>query len=218
MHLLLHGPAIEASRKKLLEIKQKSGGNVITFEKDASISEILENIQTVSMFEGERLAIIENVSEELIPKILNINNNQLTIIFWFDKEIDPVKIGVDTKKFPNFQVFFFPEAKEVSIFPLLRLLGGRSNQAFLELNKLKDAGFENQYFITMILYLLRNLVSTPKKAVDFVRQNNERMRKNFSRDELINLYKQILEIDFKIKKGLLEPDHAGYLLISRFFD
>ena len=110
----------------------------------------------------------------------------------------------------------FPEAQEVSVFPLLRLLGSRSPQAFLELEKLKAAGFDNQYFITMIFYLLRNLVSTPKKAAEFVRNNNEKMRKNFTRDELVDLYKSILEVDFKIKKGLIEESQTEFLLVQKF--
>lgn len=207
--LLLHGPAIEASRKKLIEIKKEfNPDSVVTLEKGTSVGEVLENIQTVSMFGDERLVILEN-PQEIPPLTLDSN---VTLVFWFDREVDPDKIGVDT------QVFFFPEAKEVSVFPFLRLLGGRKKEAFTEMQKLKNAGFESQYFMTMILYLLRNLVSTPKKAAEFVRRNNEIMRKNFTKEELVNLYKSILETDFKIKKGLMEETQAEHSLVSRFLN
>lgn len=209
--LLLHGPAITSSRKKLLEIKGKfDPENVVIFEK-GDASQIMDSLGTTPLFSGEQLAILENPSEELTSKLLTINYELLTIVLWFDKEID-------VKKFPGVEVSLFPEAQEVSVFPFLRLLGGRDPKAFLELEKLKQAGFENQYFITMIFYLLRNLVSTPKKAAEFVRNNNEKMRKNFTRNELINLYKGILGIDFKIKKGLLETEQAEHLLVSRFLN
>ena len=209
---LLHGPAITSSRKKLLEIKGKfDSENIIIFEKGSDTSQIMDSLGTTPLFGEEQLAIFENPSEELTAKLLTINYKLLTIILWFDKEID-------VKKFPGAEVSVFPESQEVSVFPFLRLLGGKDPKAFLELEKLKRAGFDSQYFITMILYLLRNLVSTPKKAVEFVRNNNEKMRKNFTRRELLNLYKNILEIDFKIKKGLLETEQAEHLLVSRFLN
>ena len=209
---LLHGPAITSSRKKLLEIKGKfDPENVIIFEKGSDTSQIMDSLGTTPLFGEEQLAIFENPSEELTAKLLTINYKLLTIILWFDKEID-------VKKFPGAEVSVFPESQEVSVFPFLRLLGGKDPKAFLELEKLKRAGFDSQYFITMILYLLRNLVSTPKKAAEFVRNNNEKMRKNFTRDELVDLYKSILEVDFKIKKGLLETEQAEHLLVSRFLN
>lgn len=209
---LLHGPAIESSRNKLSDIRAKfDSANIVVFDSGANVAEILESIQTVSMFDGERLVVIEQPAEDLLPALLTVHSDQLTIVLWLSKE-------VDTKKYPGFQVFFFPEGREISVFPFLRLLGSRSPQAFTEMKKLKEAGFENQYFITMILYLLRNLVVTPKKAADFVRDNNEKMRQNFTTDELINLYKSILEIDCKIKKGFMEVDQADFSLVSGFLN
>lgn len=207
--LVLHGPATNSSRQKLLEIKKSfDSDNIVVFEKDSSNRGILENLQTIPMFDGERLVIVENSADDLFPKLLTIHSELLTVILWFDHEVDI------TDK--NTQVFFFPEAREVSVFPLLRLLGSRSPEAFFELDKLKKANYDNQYFITMILYLLRNLISTPKKAAHFVRQNNERMTKNFSKEELVTLYKNILEIDFKIKKGLMESLQAEFSMVNGF--
>ena len=206
---ILHGPAITSSRKKLLDIKEKfDPENVIVFEKGSDTSQIMDSLGTTPLFGDEQLVILENPPENLNYTLYPIPS---TLVLWFDKEID-------VKKFPGAEVSLFPEAREVSVFPFLRLLGGRDPKAFLELEKLKQAGFENQYFITMIFYLLRNFVFTPKKAAEFVRNNNEKMRKNFTRDELINLYKGILEIDFKIKKGLMETEQAEHLLVSRFLN
>ncbi|TSC66105.1 MAG: Uncharacterized protein CEO21_264, partial [Microgenomates group bacterium Gr01-1014_80] len=64
--LVLHGPAIQSSRKKLTEIKQKfEPGSVVTFEKGSDPQDVLASLQTVSMFEGERLIIWENPPEDL---------------------------------------------------------------------------------------------------------------------------------------------------------
>mgnify|MGYP001606785064 CR=1 FL=1 len=210
--LVLHGPAIQISRKKLTEIRQKfDPGNVVVFEKSADIRDIQAALSTDSLFSENRLVILENPPEDID---LALSTYHLSLILWFDHEIKT--------KYPG-EIHFFPEAKEVSVFPFLDLLGNRDKKAFLELDKLKRAGlpagrqgFDTQYFITMIFYLLRNLVATPKNAHDFVKKKNARMRANFSPEELIKLYKFIIETDFKIKKGLLETQQAEFLLVNKF--
>lgn len=206
MQLLLHGPAINISRKKLIEIKQKyDPDNVVTFEKGSEVSEILASLQTISMFSENRLVVLEN-PDDLDSRLLTLDSN-ITLVFWFDHEIKKIPEGVE--------VFFFPEEKEASIFPLLDSLGQRSTRAFSELEKRnRTSPNDTQYILTMIFYLLRSLVTTPKTAKDFVKQKNAKMRSNFSLEELVNLYKFTLEIDFKIKSGLIETSHAELLLVN----
>lgn len=205
--VLLHGPAINSSRQKLLQIKQKfDQESVIVFEKEVELTEILTNLQSQSLFGGDRLIIWENPPEDFINYTLY--SNPYTLVLWFDHEID-------AKKYPKAEVLFFPEAKEISVFPFLNYLGNRDKKAYLELDKLKQE-YDSQYLITMILYLLRNLVATPKGAKDFVKNKNARMRKNFSEEKLINMYQFVLNTDFKIKSGLLETVQAEFLLVNKF--
>src|SRR3990172_13187905 len=106
--VLLHGPGIEASRRKLVELKKKfSPDEVVVFEKESAVGEILTNLQSQSLFGGERLVILENPPDDFL---LPTTNYKLptTVILWFDHEID-------TKKFPKAEIYFFPEAKEVSV-------------------------------------------------------------------------------------------------------
>ncbi|MBI2335067.1 hypothetical protein HYU96_04715 [Candidatus Daviesbacteria bacterium] len=201
--VLLHGPGITSSRQKLSEIRKKfNPEEVIIFEEGSEIKDILTNLQSQSLFGGERLIVVENPPEDF-----SFDSSDLTLVLWFDHEID-------TKHFKG-DIFFFPEAKEISVFPLLDFLGQRDKKAYLELDKLKQ-NYDSQYLITMILYLLRNLVATPKMAKDFVRRKNEKMRKNFSTDELVNLYQFVLTTDFKIKNGLMDETQAQFLLVNAF--
>ena len=187
--LLLHGPAKEASRKKLLEIKEKfTQNNVVVFEEGTDLQVILGGVATQSLFSDERLIVLENPHEDVILN-LSLIAYCLSLAIWFDHE-------VNVKKFPGFEVMFFPEGKEVSIFPFLDLLAAKDKKAFLELQKLKDGGFDIYYFLTMTFYLLRNLVATPKRAPDFVRTKLQRQRKNFTEAKITQLYKDLLEIDF----------------------
>ncbi len=212
--LLLHGPALTSSRKKLLEIRQQfDSDNVVIFEKGASLPEILANLQTVSMFDDNRLVIVENPPDDSIDQLSIIKDRQvassayyqLSIILWFDHEL---------KKLPEgWQVLFFPEAKEYPIFPLLDFLAAGKKEAYLELKKRSN---DTQYVITMIFYLLRSLAVPPKNAPSFVKNKLEKQRNRFKEGDLEKLYRFVLETDFKIKSGLIELDQAEFLLVNRF--
>lgn len=210
--LLLHGPAINNSRSKLSALKQKfDTNNVVVFESNTPISEVLGSLMTSSLFPEEKLFILENPDEIFIKYSPNSN----TLVFWFDHEVSEKKpIMAWAKK--NGEVYFFPEGKEVSIFPFLDCLSNHDMRAFLEIKKLKSSNFDIFYFITMTFYLLRNLVATPKTAPQFVRQKLERQRKNFDLQKITKLYREVLKIDFKLKSGLLEKDQAEFLLVNKF--
>lgn len=208
--LLLHGPAIEASRRKLQELRKKfNADNIIVFDEKTDQQQILTNLQSQSLFDNERLVIIENSAESL--KLPTDINKLTTLILWFDHK-------VDKKEWPGFEESFFPEGREVSVFPFLDLLAAKDYKAFLEIEKLKAGGFDIHYFLTMVFYLLRNLVVTPKTAPSFVKQKLEKQRSRFGKEKLIDLYKDILEIDFKLKSGLMEKPQAEFLLVQKFTD
>lgn len=212
--VLLHGAAIKQSRIKLQELKSKfHPDNVVVFDKGEDVENILVSLNSESLFGGERLIILENPSENLV-----LNSELLTqhssFIIWFDHDISKKPIFEWFEK--NGQVIFFPDAKERTIFPFLDMLASGESKAFLELEKLKEGGLETQYFITMVFYLLRNLAVTPKNAPSFVKQKLQKQRKNFDMEKVQKIYKNILEIDFKIKSGLLETNQAEFMLINQF--
>lgn len=208
MMIVLHGPATKASRIKLQELRNKyHPDNVMVFEEGEDMQAILTSLQSMSLFEGERLVIVENPPDDLQPLILD--SNSLMLILWFDHEID-------VKKWPGFESIFFPESKEISVFPFLDCLVMQDKKVFLELEKLKKGGFDIYYLLTMVFYLLRSLTNIPKNAPDFVRKKLIKQKAGFSMGKITNLYKELLEIDFKIKSGLLEKDQAEFLLLFQF--
>lgn len=210
---LLHGAAVNNSRNKLLSIRKNfESDNVITFDNQSKAEEVLGEIMTMSLLSEQRLIIWENP-----PKGIKVAENpNLTLVLWFDTEIDP-KDYLTSRIESAAEVFFFPEEKEASIFPLLDALGSREKKAFFELEKRnRTSPNDTQYILTMVFYLLRSLAVTPKLAKDFIKRKNETMRKNFSKQELINLYRSVIEIDFKIKSGLLEIPQAEFSLVNLF--
>lgn len=206
--LLLHGPAKSASRNKLVELKRRLDQNsVVVYEEGTDLQIIKGSLVTSSLFSDQQLIVLENPPEELAN--YTIFPIPYTLILWFDHEID-------TKKWPGFEALFFPEAKEVSVFPFLDFLAAKDQKAFLEMEKLKNAGFDVHYCLTMVFYLLRNLIATPKNAPDFVRKKLARQRTRFNREDIKSLYKDLLEIDFKLKSGLLEKPQAEFMLVNKF--
>src|SRR3989344_4688372 len=198
---LLHGAAKAASRKKLTEIKQKfDPNNILVFEEGADFKQIKDNLAASSIFPTNRLVVLENPDEKIAFDNLD-SSDYLTLVLWFDHE-------VNTRKWVDAEILFFPEGRETSVFPLLDLLAADNTKAFLEIKKLKMAGFDLYYIMTMVFYLLRNLVASPKNAPDFVKQKLMRQRKNFNLERLIFLYKEVLQIDFKLKSGLIEVEQA----------
>src|SRR3990167_3249677 len=87
---ILHGPVVASSRKKLSEIKQKFSDNVVVFEKGSDPKVILAELQTVSIFEDNRLVVVENPPVEFLENVLRITY-RVSLVFWFDKEIDVKK-------------------------------------------------------------------------------------------------------------------------------
>lgn len=210
--VLLHGPAINNSRTKLVSLKQRfDTNNVVVYESGSSIQEIMGGSMTLPLLSEERLIILENPDESFIDYTADF----YTLVFWFDHTVTEKKPILEWVK-KNGQVVFFPEEKEVSVFPLLDRLAIKDSKAFLEIQKLKKGGFDIFYFLTMTFYLLRNLSVTPKNAPQFVRQKLDRQRKNFDLEKITKLYKEILEIDFKLKSGLLEKEQAEFLLVNKF--
>lgn len=213
--LLLHGPGKTGSRTKLINIKKGfDPSNVVVFEEGVDLGVIGDNLVSTSLFSEERLVILEDPPEDFTPDTLNTD----TLVFWFDHEVGDKKPITQWVKKERGEILYFPESKEVTVFPFLNLLATKDNKAFLEIKKLKDSGYDVFYFITMVFYLLRNLVYTPKSAKDFVKKKNAKMRTNFSQQELVYLYKFVLETEFKIKSGFMELEQAEFLLVNKFME
>lgn len=212
---LLHGSANAASRRHLIDLKKKfDQSSVIVFETEASIEDVLGSLMTVPLISEERLIVWENPPEDLTFN--PFDSSAVTLILWFDHEVSEKKSIMEWVKKSKGQVWYFPENKEITVFPFLDLLALSDKKAYLEIDKLKKGGVNIFYLITMIYYLLRNLMVTPKNAPDFVRKKLIKQRKNFDIEKVKNLYKNILETEFKLKMGLLEDEQAKFSLVDLF--
>lgn len=216
--LLLHGQGIISSRAKLQSIKKQFDiNNVVVFGPESSAQEIIGSLVTPLLFSEERLIILENPSEDI-----NLDSSLVTLdsslVFWFDCELGLKNPFLEFIKKGKGEVLFFDVSKEVSAFPLLDCLANKDRKAYLEVQKLKLSGFDIFYILTMVFYLLRSLAVTPKNAPDFVKNKLDKQRKNFAPQKIADLYQKILQIEFKLKTGILNYAQAEFLLVDLFMD
>lgn len=216
---LLHGPAIINSRLKLTEIRgqlsHKFGSDSVDVFDDSNFQDVIGGLMTMPLLSDSRVVILENPDENWDFSSVKLNDS-ISLIIWLDHEVDQKKPLFKFVKDNKGQMLLFSEGKEASVFPFLDALGFKDKKAYLEYKKLKQAGYDSQYIITMVFYLLRSLAVDSKKAPPFVKNKNARQRQNFT--NIGSLYRSILETDYKIKSGLLEPAQAEFLLINKFLN
>ncbi len=131
----------------------------------------------------------------------------------------------------NIELLVKPDVQS-DIFVLIDAIASRqSKKALHELHQLLDNGENELYILTMIVYQYRNLLVV-KDMVDrgavsqyeiakragihpFVAGKSLNLVRNYSMDELKNIYADLLEQDLAIKTGQMQPKTALDLLICR---
>ena len=128
---------------------------------------------------------------------------------------------------------------EANIFALIDAIGAKNNKSAIEyLNKLIDAGENEIYILTIIVYQFRNLLIVKdyfENSNDKVQMSNQNLKfkiskqtrlnpyvvqktmiqaKNYTMDNLKKIYRRLLDYDFKIKTGQIEPKITIYLITS----
>lgn len=212
--LLLHGSAEHISRQKLSEIKRQfDNGNIQVVDSFSSVKDVMGALMSLPLISEKRLVILEEPTEDIRMDQI-ADSDDLTLVVWFGKELAEKSSVLKFVKEKKGEILYFPPEKETSVFPFLDMLGNKDKRAFVELKKLKKNGSDTQYLITMILYLLRSLAVPNKKAPSFVQQKTQKQRQNFP--NLSQMYKFVLETDFKLKSGLLEKPQAEFDLVNKF--
>lgn len=212
--ILIHGSLQDAVIKKVSQIKKDFDSLSIT-----EISEVGAGFHAASpsLFSENRLIILENPDIKIVEKVAEKEDPDLTILIKFSKNLE--KTSAVLKKVTELkgEVLAFTESDQASIFPFLDLLGNKNISAFKEFEK-HYSEFGGQYLLTMIAYFLRRMIQKPKSASDFMRQKIETQKRNFSIDKIKNLYKEVIEVDYGIKQGLLEEKLGLTLLVQKILN
>jgi len=205
--ILLHGNFQDALLKKVTQIKR--GFDPLSITENLEISP--------SLFSEKRLVILENPDIKMVEKAAFEKDPDLTILIKFNKSLEKsspiLKKVIETAG----EILSFEETAQSNIFPWLDMLGTKQKNAFKEFEK-NYSEFGGQYLLTMLAYFLRRMVAKPKSSSDFMRQKIESQKRNFNLEKIKDLYREIIETDFRIKQGLVEEKLGVTLLVQKILD
>lgn len=212
--ILIHGNFEDAVLKKISEIKK-------SFD-PLSVTEIPEgsskfDFVSPGLFSDKRLVILENPDIKIVEQAINQSDEGLTVLLKYSKGLEKSAAVLKKVLEAKGKVLSFDETLKTPIFPLLDMLGNLNKRAFVEFEKNYNK-MGGQYILAMLAYFLRRMVAKPKSGSDFMRQKIENQKRNFSLERIEKLYREIIETDFKIKKGLLDERFGVTLLIQKILN
>ncbi|MBI3485971.1 hypothetical protein HY025_03425 [Candidatus Daviesbacteria bacterium] len=214
--IVLHGTGLVGISNYITNFKKKfTSLEVLEINaKNIDLSTLISTISTPQLFFSERLIILENLSENSDLKTLP-KDQDLTILVRLNKQLLKSSSLWKSAQMESAQIIEFSEEKEASIFPFLDLVieGSLKSQVMLD-QLLKEFG--SQYILTMLAYMLRRLILTPKTTSSFVLKKLQKQKENLSLRKINLHYREILTTDFKIKSGVLDEKTALLSLLARF--
>ena len=213
MIFFLHGDNQVLSRVKLNELIENAKSEkkeIIRLDGlKANLNQVLQTLESSSLFGQEKLVIIEDLfsrpkskERETIIKYLKKKNIIPDLIFWEKKEIS----GTTTRWLPKewqYQVFKTPTI----IFKFLDSIKQNNQKqmlTFLKQSIKKDSS-------EMVFYMLARRIRELIIAIDLGKEGLKGapwqigklvgQSKNFSLDQLKEIYAKLLNIDIDIKTG-----------------
>lgn len=213
--VLIHGNAVIAKLNKISAFKKDFDPlSISEFNgKSLSLLQVLPEISTGGLFTEKRLVVLEDFENDLNLDIIP-DDESLTVILKFSKPLPANSKILKQANLKKITIFNLTEKDETSIFPFLDNLSEKKKTALKDLDPLLSE-LGGQYLLTMIFYMLRRLITTPKNLPPFVIKKIESQKRNFSIDKVIDLYKEGLETDLKIKSGLIDEKTGLTLLVNK---
>lgn len=214
---LIHGVGIGSSYDRLMQIKKDySALEVKEIEgRDINKHQLLMELGGGQLFTDRRLLIVNNLSLEVdlleLPDDVN-----LTLVLYFNKTVSAGTKVYKSAEILKAHIINNTEREEVLIFPFLDKLAEGDESCLQDWERLYKQ-YGSQYVITMIFYLLRKFILAPKKMPSFALNRYNKQKEKFSLDRIKKLYIDLIEIDFKIKSGLIDERMAIFLYIEGFF-
>lgn len=204
--ILIHGNLPEAVFSEVNSIK--------TGYDPLSVTEVEAggdfDLSSTSLFSEKRLIIFDSPDIKLIEKLEGDNSPGLTILLRYSKPLEKSSPVIKKAGEMKAEIFSFEERNQSTVFPFLDFLGNLNPKAYGEMEKnYRESG--GQYLITMLAYFLRRMILN-KTTSDYMRSKIEQQKRNFSKETITRLYRDLIETDFKIKRGLID-DKTGILLM-----
>ncbi len=212
MLLLLHGDNTVASRTELTRLVQSKSNQaeIVTLPgNDLNLTDLIQNLEAASLFNPEKLIIIENLyvhrSKDTLKSIVEYlsklePSNHLTVCVWSSKPLTPGQL----KNLPNFTHKLFKTSPMV--FKFLNSIQPHNHQQMLSLYRQASTIDSPEMIFFLLIKHVRNLFLSqdpntslpPWQKTQLARQSNKLGEK-----KLIQLHNLLVDLDIKNKTGLL---------------
>lgn len=202
MLTLLHGDNIVDSRNELVRIKNNYQGEVLIFNgKTLSLTELKSAVESLSLFGSRRLIIIEELHskiskiqlKELLEYLLK-SEISVDMILWESKEILKTSLN---KFMPVWKIQLFSIPK--SLFTLLSSIIPSNNAKIMKLLKETRKTNNNEFIFLMIVRQIKMLLLASENALTsmptWMQFKYLRQAKDFSKEQLLRIYRKLLLID-----------------------
>ncbi len=216
MLYLLHGEDVGASREALLELKKSySSDSISVFDaKKLGADEFTRVYETPSLLSDRRLVIVEGKTPTIQPFSHLTVSSSTDVVFWLGEELKSSNKLFKQIKELGGQIRHFKPVVPKHVFGFLDALGYKNKKkCFLELHRLLDQGESPVYLLTMMVWQIRNLLRVklyneggPKPKMNpFVLRKAQSQMKNFEEEELVGIFKNLLDAEVKLKTTQIDP-------------
>ncbi len=211
-----------------IDLFKKSENILILVEENEVLGKIIDDFDKVNKFDllnGLKLkdwikkkvvSLESEIEEEAINKIIEYVGGDLWQI---NNEL--MKLSSYSKKITSDNVSKMVRPKnEINIFDTLDAVAQKNKKKAISLLRIHvDKGDSPIFLLSMIASQIRNIISVKNGAVvkqmnPFVYRKSVSQAKNFTMEDLKKIYSRILELDFEIKMGKINPDISLDVLIS----
>lgn len=193
MITIIHGDNTVVSRNELEKIKTNFSGEIVVLEgKNLLASDFIQATESKSLLSEKRLVIVENCLE------FEIGKSDCDLVFWYDKELG--KTILDKFKKCETKILLFKTDTLIFKFcdNILPGNGRKSVELFRSCLQTGDAEYIFIMIVRQFRLMLNPLSLTPWQQSKIVSQ-----AKAFGQNNLENIYKKLLEMDYQNKTGQL---------------
>lgn len=198
MITILHGENTLASRNELEKIKGKFDGEIVVLDgKNLTQTDFIQATQSQSLLSLNRLVVVENATE------FELTKNDCDLVFWYDKELGKTVLD----KFKKFETKVLDFKPETAIFRFCDSIFPGNGKKSVELFRICLHDAEAEYIFIMMVRQFR-LMLNPLSLTPWQQSKIVAQAKAFGQKKLKEIYKDLLQIDFKNKRGQLPQDLA----------
>ncbi len=214
MITIIHGDDTSLSRKFLTEQKEKLN-NFNSFDSaEFNLSSLAQIVEGASLFDDTKIIFVENffsknklVSNEAkaLVNYINKNSDLIKIFFWEDKEVSKKSISVFNNS--TVKIFKIPQ----SIFLFLDGIKPKNWENSIGLFHKSLVSVQAELIFFMLVRQFRLLLAIQDNSTDAIdevkrlmpwqKSKLEHQSNLFTKDQLRNIYKKLLQIDIEQKTG-----------------